>query len=86
MNPKEFQQRSELTKAALNAMFRPTYENVSKFSTELVKTDIECSKLSDREKEILKLWQDLRHELFTTLNYDNARFLYTQIDTLLMQR
>lgn len=86
MDSKEFQQRSELAKAALNAMVRPTHENISKFSSELVKTDIECSKLSDREKEILKLWQDLRHELFTTLNYDKARSLYLYLDTLLMRK
>lgn len=86
MDPKEFQQRSELAKATLNAMVRPTYENVSKFSTELVKTDIECSKLSDREKESLKLWEDLRHELFITLNYDKARLVYLQLDNLLIRR
>ena len=81
MKPKEFQQKSELAKATINAMAWPTPENFSKFLTELDKTDIECSQLSDREKEILKLWQDLRHELFTTLNYDKARLIYTQIDT-----
>ncbi len=86
MNPKEFQQKSELAKATFNAMALPTYENVSKFTTELVKTDIEYSQLSDRDKEILKLWKDIGHELFSSHNYDKVRLLYTQLDNLLMHR
>ena len=86
MKPNEIHQKSELAKATFNALSWPTPENLSKFSTELAKTDIECSQLSDREKEVLKLWQDLRHELFTTFNYDKARILYTQIDTLIIRR
>lgn len=86
MNPKELHQKSELAKATFNAMAWPTCENVSKFTTELVKTDIECSQLSDRDKEILKLWKDIGHELFFSHNYDKARLLYSQMDNLLMHR
>ena len=75
--------KAKLAKATLNAMICPTSENVYKFATELNKTDIELSNLSDIEKEILQAWQDLGHELFTTHNYNKARLLYTHINNLL---
>lgn len=83
MNNKEWEQKAKLANATLNAICSPTFENVSKFATELNKTDIEHSNLSDKEKEILKAWQDLGHELFTTRNYDKARSLYGYINGLL---
>ena len=83
MNNKEWEQKAKLANATLNAICSPTSENVSKFATELNKTDIELSNLPYKEKEILKAWQDLGHELFTTRNYDKARSLYEYINGLL---
>ncbi|WP_300915822.1 hypothetical protein [Bacteroides acidifaciens] len=83
MTNKEFEQRARLANAATNAFFVPSQENISKLSVEAAKTNIEHSNLPDREKEILKAWQDLGHELFTTRNYDMARAIYAQISGLL---
>lgn len=85
MTNKEFEQRARLVSAATNAFFIPSPENISKLSVEATKTNIEHSKLLDREKEILKAWLDLGHELFTTQNYDMARAIYAQISGLLQQ-
>lgn len=85
MTNKEFEQRVKLANAAANTYFWPSAENLSKFSAEIEKTKIECSNLPEREKEILKAWQDLGHELFVTHNYDMARAIYTQISRLLKQ-
>ena len=51
MNNKEWEQKAKLANATLNAICSPTSENVSKFATELNKTDIEHSNLSDKEKD-----------------------------------
>ena len=83
MNSNEYTQKVKLAYAFHNAMFNPTSDNVSKLSTEWTKTDIECSQLPDRVKEILKIWIDLGHELFVTHNYDQARVLYSKVDFLL---
>lgn len=85
MTNKEFEQRVKLANAGANTFCFPSPENLSKFSAEIEKTKIECSNLPDREKELLKAWQDLGHELFITHNYDMARAIYTQISGLLKQ-
>lgn len=85
MTNKEFEQRVKLTNAATNAFFFPSPENISKLSVEAAKTNIEHSNLPDREKEILKSWQDLGYELFITRDYDMARAIYTKISGLLKQ-
>ncbi len=81
----EFEQRARLANALLDTMHFPSPENISKLSVETAKTNIEQSNLTEREKEILKAWQDLGHELFITHNYDMARALYTKISGLLQQ-
>lgn len=85
MTNKEFEQRLKLTDAATNAFFFPSPENISKLSVEATKTNIEHTNLPERDKEILKAWQDLGHELFITHNYDMARAIYTKISGLLKQ-
>lgn len=86
MDLKEFKQKTELANATFNAMFSPNPETLSKFATECVKTDIERSPLSDNQKEFLKLWKDLGHELFATQNIKNAKAIYCKLDSLLMGR
>lgn len=83
MTNKEFEQRTRLANALLNTIHFPSPDNISKLSTEAAKTNIGHSNLPDREKEMLKAWLDLGHELFTTHNYDMARAIYTQITGLL---
>ena len=83
MTNKEFEQRVKLANAALNTLYFPSPNNISKLSVETAKTNIEHSNLPDREKEILKAWQDLGHELFVTHNYDMARAIYGRISQLL---
>ena len=84
MNNNKVVKKAELANATFNAMFNPNPENFSKFSTELQKNNIECSKLPDKTKQILKIWKDLGHELLGTNNYDRAKLLYSQMDRLLM--
>ncbi len=82
MTNKEFEQRTKLVNAAINTYFMPSYENISRISTEIEKTKIEHSNIPNREKEIIKAWQDLGHGLFTIHNYDIARIIYGKINGL----
>lgn len=83
MTNKEFEQRVNLANAALNTIYFPSQETISKLSVEAAKTNIEHSNLPEREKEILKSWQDMGYELFITHNYDKARTIYGRISQLL---